>query len=201
MLKKAKSVPRGYRTVTPYLTVKDAASAIDYYKQAFKAKVLICLSEPSGKVGHAEIKIGDSRIMLADEYPEMGSRGPQSFGGSPVSILLYVEDCDEIFNRALAKGAKIVKPMSDQFYGDRAGTLEDPFGHIWTIATHQEDLTSEEIVQRAAVRSSSSAQPASKLTLSVQIAYCVAKRDLDGTINFVSLIVSRPTNLLPCGLA
>ena len=154
MLKKAKSVPRGYRTVTPYLIIKDAASAIDYYKQAFKAKVLMCLSEPSGKVGHAEIKIGDSRIMLADEYPEMGSRGPQSFGGSPVSILLYMDDCDEIFDRAIAKGAKIVKPMSDQFYGDRAGTLEDPFGHIWTIATHKEDLTSEEILQRAAARSS-----------------------------------------------
>jgi PhnB protein len=154
MLKKAKSVPRGYRTVTPYLIIKDAASAIDYYKQAFKAKVLLCLSEPSGKVGHAEIKIGDSRIMLADEYPEMGSRGPQSFGGSSVSILLYMDDCDEIFSRAIARGAKIVKPMSDQLYGDRAGTLEDPFGHIWTIATHKEDLTSEEILQRAGARSS-----------------------------------------------
>jgi len=153
MAKKAKAVPRGYRTVTPYLIIKDAASAIDYYKEAFKAKVLMCLSEPNGKVGHAEIKIGDSRIMLADEYPETGSRGPQSFGGSPVSILLYVEDCDEIFNRAIARGAKIIKPMSDQFYGDRAGTLEDPFGHTWTVATHKEDLTSEEILQRAAARS------------------------------------------------
>ena len=153
MAKKAKAVPRGYRTVTPYLIIKDAASAIDYYKQAFKAKVLMCLSEPNGKVGHDEIKIGDSRIMLADEYPETGSRGPQSFGGSPVSILLYVEDCDDIFNRAIARGGKIVKPMSDQFYGDRAGTLEDPFGHTWTIATHKEDLTSEEILQRAAGRS------------------------------------------------
>ena len=153
MAKKAKAVPRGYRTVTPYLIIKGAASAIDYYKQAFKAKVLMCLSEPNGKVGHAEIKIGDSRIMLADEYPETGSRGPQSFGGSPVSILLYVEDCDEIFNRAIATGAKIIKPMTDQFYGDRAGTLEDPFGHTWTIATHKEDLTSEEILRRAAARS------------------------------------------------
>ena len=98
MANKAKPTPRGYRTATPYLIIKDAASAIDFYKQAFQAKVLMCLSEPSGKVGHAEIKIGDSRIMLADEYPEMGSRGPQSFGGTPVSILLYVEDCDEIFN-------------------------------------------------------------------------------------------------------
>jgi len=121
---------------------------------SFKAKILMCLSEPSGKVGHAEIKIGDSRIMLADEYPEMGSRGPQSLGGSPVSILLYMDDCDEIFDRAIAKGAKVVKPLSDQFYGDRAGTLEDPFGHIWTIATHKEDLTSEEIFQRAAARPS-----------------------------------------------
>jgi PhnB protein len=153
MVRKAKPTPRGYRTVTPYLTIKDAASAIDFYKQAFQAKVLMCLSEPSGKVGHAEIKIGDSRIMLADEYPELGSRGPQSFGGSPVSILLYVEDCDDMFKRAIAKGARIVKPMSDQFYGDRAGTLEDPFGHVWTIATHVEDLTSEEILKRAATTS------------------------------------------------
>jgi PhnB protein len=153
MARKAKPTPRGYRTVTPYLTIKDAASAIDFYKQAFQAKVLMCLSEPSGKVGHAEIKIGDSRIMLADEYPELGSRGPQSFGGSPVSILLYVEDCDDMFERAIAKGARVVKAMSDQFYGDRAGTLEDPFGHVWTIATHVEDLTSEEILKRAAATS------------------------------------------------
>ena len=152
MLKKGKPVPRGYRTVTPYLIIKDAASAIDYYKRAFRAKVLMCLSEPSGKVGHAEIKIGDSRIMLADEYPEMGSRGPQSLGGSPVCILLYMDDCDEIFDRAIARGAKVIRPMSDQFYGDRAGTLEDPFGHVWTIATHKEDLSTEEIMQRAAVR-------------------------------------------------
>jgi PhnB protein len=145
MPKKAKPMPRGYGTVTPYLIIKDAASAIDFYKQAFLAKVLMCLSESNGKVGHAEIQIGDSRIMLADEYPEMGWRGPQSFGGSPVSILLYVEDCDDIFKRAIVKGARVVKPMSDQFYGDRAGTLEDPFGHVWTIATHREDLTSEEI--------------------------------------------------------
>src|SRR6266481_5027094 len=122
MAKKPKSAPRGYRTATPYLIIKDAASAIDFYKQAFKAKVMLCLSEPTGKIGHAEIKIGDSRIMLADEYPEMGFRGPQSFGGSPVSILLYVDNCDDMFNRAVAKGAKIAKPMSDQFYGDRAET-------------------------------------------------------------------------------
>jgi PhnB protein len=153
MAKKAKPAPRGYRTVTPYLIIKDAASAIDFYKQAFQAKVLMCLSEPSGKVGHAEIKIGDSRIMLADEYPELGSRGPQSFGGSPVSILLYVEDCDDMFERAIAKGARVVKAMRDQFYGDRAGTLEDPFGHVWTIATHVEDLTSEEILKRASAPS------------------------------------------------
>jgi PhnB protein len=107
MAKKVKSTLRGYRTVTPYLIIKDAASAIDFYKQAFQAKVLMSLSEPSGKVGHAEIKIGDSRIMLADEYPELGSRGPQSFGGSPVSILLYVEDCDDMYERAIAKGARV----------------------------------------------------------------------------------------------
>ena len=148
-----KSIPEGCHTVTPYLIVRGASRAIEFYKKAFGATELFRMDAPEGKLGHAEIRIGDSSIMLADEYPEMGSRGPQSFGGSPVSILLYMDDCDEIFSRAIARGAKIVKPMSDQFYGDRAGTLEDPFGHIWTIATHKEDLTSEEILQRAAARS------------------------------------------------
>jgi PhnB protein len=145
----AKPIPDGYYTATPYLIVQGAAKAIDFYKQAFGATELMRLADPSGKVGHAEIKIGNSPIMLADEFPEMGARGPQSFGGSPVSICLYVEDVDARFNRAIAAGAKAVRPVKDQFYGDRSGTLTDPFGHTWTIATHKEDLSPEEINRRA----------------------------------------------------
>ena len=153
IVRKPKSAPRGYRTATPYLIIKDAASAIEFYKQIFGAKVLLCLAEPNGKVGHAEIKIGDSRMMLADEYPQMGYRSPQSLGGSPVSILLYVDNCDATFERAIAKGAKVLNPMSDQLYGDRAGTLQDPFGHVWTIASHKQELTAEEILERASTPS------------------------------------------------
>ena len=153
MVRKPKATPRGYRTATPYLIIKDAASAIEFYKQIFGAKVLLCLAEPNGKVGHAEIRIGDSRMMLADEYPQTGYRSPQSLGGSPVSILLYVDNCDATFERAIAKGAKALNPMSDQLYGDRAGTLQDPFGHVWTIATHKRELTAEEILKRASTAS------------------------------------------------
>jgi PhnB protein len=149
MAKKPTSVPRGYRTATPHLIIKDAASAIDFYKQTFGAKVLLCLAETEGKIGHAEIQIGDSRIMLADEYPQIGYRSPQFLGGSPVSILLYVDDCDTIFERATAKGAKTLSPVTDQVYGDRAGTLEDPFGHIWTIATHKQGLASKQRLKPA----------------------------------------------------
>jgi PhnB protein len=150
MAGKVRPIPKGYYTVTPYLIVNGAANALNFYKRAFDAEELMRVADPSGKVGHAEIKIGNSPIMLADEFPEMGYRGPQSLGGSPVSILLYVEDVDAQFNRAVAAGAKVRKPVADQFYGDRSGTLEDPFGHIWTIATHKVDLTFEEIRKRAA---------------------------------------------------
>ena len=150
MAGKVRPIPRGYHTATPYLIVNGAANALNFYKRAFDAEELMRVADPSGKVGHAEIKIGNSPIMLADEFPEMGYRGPQSLGGSPVSILLYVEDVDAQFNRAVAAGAKVRKPVADQFYGDRSGTLEDPFGHIWTIATHKVDLTFEEIRKRAA---------------------------------------------------
>src|ERR1700758_4732742 len=143
-------IPEGYHTATPYLILKGAASAIEFYKKAFGAVELFRMSDPSGKVGHAEIKIGDSVIMLADEYPEMGYKSPQSLGGSPVSILLYFEDVDAVFKRALAAGAKETIPVKDQFYGDRNGTLHDPFGHVWTIATHREDLSPEEMQKRAA---------------------------------------------------
>ncbi|MBI2924227.1 MAG: VOC family protein [Verrucomicrobia bacterium] len=145
-----KPTPEGYHTATPYLIVSGAARAIDFYKQAFGATELMRLAAPDGKIGHAEIKIGDSPIMLADEHPEMGARSPQSIGGSPVFILLYFEDVDAVFNRAVAAGAKVLRPVQDQFYGDRSGTIADPFGHTWTIATHKEDLSEEEIQRRAA---------------------------------------------------
>ena len=145
-----KPVPEGYHTATPYLIIKDAARAIEYYKKVFGATELMRMPDPSGKIGHAEIKIGDSPIMLADEFPDMGYRGPQALGGSPVSILLYVSDVDAVFNKAVAAGAKVVKPLQDQFYGDRSGFIEDPFGHLWSIATHTEDVPPEEMERRAA---------------------------------------------------
>src|SRR5438445_6914766 len=145
-----KAIPDGYYTVTPYLIIKEAARAIGFYKKAFGATELMRFADPSGKVGHAEIKIGNSAIMLADEHPEMGYRGPESLGGTPVSILLYVADVDAMFSRAIAAGAKELRPVKDQFYGDRSGTLVDPFGHGWTIATHKEDVTLEEMNKRAA---------------------------------------------------
>jgi len=141
MSSKVKPIPDGYHTVTPYLIIKGAADAIDFYKRAFGATELFRMPQPDGRIGHAEIKIGDSPIMLADEHPEMGFRGPQTLGGSPVSILLYVEDVDAVFNQAITAGAKQDRPVEDKFYGDRGGSLTDPFGHIWHIATHQEDVS------------------------------------------------------------
>jgi PhnB protein len=143
-----KAIPDGYHTVTPYLIVKGAASAIEFYKKAFGATELMRFPMPDGKVGHAEIKIGNSPIMLADEFPEMGARGPQSLGGSPVGILLYVEDVDTRFSQAVAAGATVERPLKDQFYGDRSGTVVDPFGHKWTIATHKEDVSLDEMHKR-----------------------------------------------------
>ena len=144
----AKPVPSGYHTATPYLIIKEAARAIDFYKQAFGAEEIIRLADPTGRVEHAEIRIGTSPIMLADEFPEMGALSPSSLGGSPVSIHLYVEDVDALADRAVAAGAKMLRPVKDQFYGDRSGTFADPFGHIWTVATHKEDLSPEEIQRR-----------------------------------------------------
>ena len=145
-----KPIPDGYSTVTPYLVMNGAARAIEFYKKAFGATELLRFPMPGGKLGHAEIKIGNSPIMLADEMPEMGHRGPQALGGTPVSILLYVEDVDAMFNRAIAAGATVVKPVKDEFYGDRSGTLTDPFGHQWTVATHKEDVPLEEMHKRMA---------------------------------------------------
>jgi PhnB protein len=144
-----KPIPDGYHTATPYLTVNDAAAAIEFYKRAFGASELLRMEVPGGKVGHAEIKIGDSPIMLADEHPDMGCRGPQALGGTPVSILLYVEDVDAVASQAIEAGATLLRPVKDQFYGDRSGTFADPFGHVWTVATHKEDLSLEEINRRA----------------------------------------------------
>ena len=147
----AKPIPDGYHTVTPYLIVRGAAEAIDFYKAAFGATELFRMADPAtGKVGHAEIRIGDSHVMLADEHPEMGARSPQSFGGSPVSLMLYVEDVDATVGRAVEAGAKLTRPVADQFYGDRTGGVTDPFGHAWYVATHVEDVPYEELQKRAA---------------------------------------------------
>jgi PhnB protein len=145
---KVKAIPDGYHTVTPYLIVKDAARAIEFYKKAFGATELMRLEMPGGKVGHAEIKIGNSPIMLADEFPEMDIRSPHALGGTPVGILLYLEDVDARFSQAVAAGATVDRPVKDQFYGDRSGTVVDPFGHKWTIATHKEDIAPEEMNKR-----------------------------------------------------
>jgi PhnB protein len=150
MISKVKPIPEGYHTATPYLIVKDASRAIDFYKKAFGATELARMPGPGGKIGHAEIKIGNSPIMLADEVPGMGFRSPESLGGSPISILLYVEDVDAVFSEAVAAGAKVQRPVADQFYGDRTGGITDPFGHVWYIATHKEDLSPEEMKKRAA---------------------------------------------------
>ncbi len=144
-----KSIPDGYHSVTPYLIVSAGTAAIDFYKQAFGAVELMRIPAPEGKIGHAEIKIGDSPIMLADEFPEMGYKSPTTLGGSPVSIMIYVDDVDTVFSQAIAAGGKEQRPVKDQFYGDRSGTLEDPFGHVWHVATHKEDVTAEEMERRA----------------------------------------------------
>jgi PhnB protein len=147
---KTRPVPQGHHTATPYLVVNDAAEALDFYKRAFGAKETLRI-EHNGKVGHAQMKIGNSRIMVSDEHPETGVRGPQSFGGSPVRIFLYVTNVDAFVGKAVAIGAKLQQPVDDKFYGDRSGALEDPFGHIWHIATHKEDVAAGEIQQRAQV--------------------------------------------------
>lgn len=145
-----KPIPEGYHSVTPYLIIKGAAAALEFYKKAFGAVELMRLEAPGGKIGHAEIRIGDSPVMLADEFPEMGAISPQTLGGAGVSLMVYVEDVDARFRQAIQAGGTEVRPVQDQFYGDRSGTLKDPFGHQWTIGTHTEDLTPEEIGQRAA---------------------------------------------------
>lgn len=144
-----KSTPEGYHSVTPYLIIKGAAGAIEFYKRSFGAVELMRMPRPDGKIAHAELRIGDSPIMLADENLEMGYRSPHSLGGAGINLMLYVDQVDDSFRRALAGGAKELQPVKDQFYGDRSGTLQDPFGHTWTIATHVEDISPEEMRRRA----------------------------------------------------
>ena len=144
-----KPIPDGYPAITPYMCMQGASQAIDYYKSVFGAAERFRMPAPDGKIGHAEINIGGSVIMLADEFPKMQFRGPRAFGGSPVHLHLYVDNVDGIIERAVAAGAKILRPVKNQFYGDRSGTIEDPFGHVWHIATHVEDMTSEELCRRA----------------------------------------------------
>ncbi len=156
MTQTANAIPGSHRAATPYLCVRGAANAIEFYKKAFGATETMRLSQPDGRIGHAEMRIGDATFMLADEYPEMGVHSPQFFGGSPVMIHLYVQDVDALVSQAVAEGAKLLRPVADQFYGDRAGKLADPFGHVWFVATHKEDVSIEEIQRRAAAFSSGS---------------------------------------------
>src|SRR5262245_66110234 len=153
MTTKVKPIPDGYHAVTPYLYLKGATKALEFYQRAFGAQVRMKMDGPNGTIGHAEIQIGDSAIMLSDECPQIGARSPQSIGGSAVGIHLYVEDVDKVFNQAVAAGAKIMAPIENKFYGDRNGSLIDPFGHIWYVSTHKEDVSPEEIGKRAAAMS------------------------------------------------
>ncbi len=155
MKKQVKPIPQGYNAVTPYLSVKGAAGAIAFYKKAFAAKEVMRMAAPGGTIGHAEIQIDDSRIMLSDEYPDMNFRGPRSFGGTSVHIHLYVQDVDRVVKKAVAAGAKLLRPVTDQFYGDRSGSLEDPFGHVWHVATHKEDIPTKELKKRASAMAAS----------------------------------------------
>lgn len=143
-------IPEGFHTATCYLTVDGAAQAIEFYKAAFGATEMMRMPMPDGNLGHAEIRIGDSPIMLSDEFEAVGKRAPTTLGGATASITLYVENADEVFQRAVKAGAKEVRPVEDQFYGDRCGTLEDPFGHQWTISTHIEEVSEEEMQKRLA---------------------------------------------------
>ncbi len=145
--KKVKPIPEGYHTVTPYLIFKNTSDALDFYRTAFGAKELVRF-EDKGRIMHAEIQIGDSRIMMGDEAPHMGIRSAQTVGACPIGLMVYVENVDSFYNKAIQAGAKQTRPVQDQFYGDRSGTLEDPFGYTWTIGTHKEDVSMEEMRER-----------------------------------------------------
>ena len=148
MPSKVKPIPDGHHTVAPYLAIKNAVSALEFYKKAFGATETYKLIVPDGRLGHAEIRLGDSLIMLSDEFPEFGGKAPEALGGSTVSIHLYVEDVDAFVKREVDAGARVLKPVADQFYGDRSGQLQDPYGHLWWVATHKEDVAPEEMQKR-----------------------------------------------------
>jgi PhnB protein len=150
MSARVKSVPDGYHTITPYLIVNGAAAAIAFYTRAFGATEVMRMPAPDGRIGHAELQLGDCRVMLADEHPQMDCRGPQSIGGTPVFLHMYVDDVDAVVKQAVAAGARVVRPVQDQFYGDRMGTVADPYGHVWHVSTHKEDLSMDELRARAA---------------------------------------------------
>ena len=146
----AQSIPTDHPRLTPYLIVDDASAAIDFYRSVLGASERMRMAGPDGRVGHAELDVGDSMIMLADEYPEMGARGPRTVGGTPVTLHIYVEDVDEVFESALKAGARALRQLENKFYGDRSGQFEDPFGHHWNVASHVEDVPPEEMAKRAA---------------------------------------------------
>lgn len=153
MVGKVKPIPDGYHTLTAYISIRGAAQAIQFYKDAFGAEELFRMPMPDGKIGHAELQIGDSRLMLADEFPDMPdavTQSPSALGGSTFGFNVYVPDVDARFKRAVDAGAKVKRPVKDQFYGDRSGTVEDPFGHIWTLSTHVEEVSPEELARRMA---------------------------------------------------
>jgi PhnB protein len=144
-----KPIPEGYHTATPYLAVDDAAEAIEYYKKAFGAKERVRMEAPGGKIGHAELEIGDSLVMLADPFPQSSTRPPKELGGTSVSVFMYVEDVDAVVKQAVDAGATVTMDVADQFWGDRFGSVSDPFGHSWSIATHVEDVPPEEMAERS----------------------------------------------------
>lgn len=148
--KKVSALPQGYNNITPYLIISQAAKAMEFYKKVFGAKEVMRLTQPDGRIAHAELKIGDTKIMLTDECPELGGRSPQSYGGSPISIYLYVKDVDKTAAKAVSAGAKLMRAVENMFYGDRCGMLQDPFGHTWWIATHVENVTPAKVRKRAA---------------------------------------------------
>ena len=148
-MNETKKIPEGYHSITPVLIVKNGDAAIEFYKKGFAAEERRCMKSPDGRVAHAELKLGNSLFMLSDEYPEMKCHSPNSIGGSPVSMYVYVEDVDALFDKAVSAGAKVLDPVQDQFWGDRHGRLEDPFGHLWSVATHKKDLSEEEMKSAA----------------------------------------------------
>jgi PhnB protein len=153
------AIPAAYAGVTPYLIVRDASRMLEFYKQAFGATEVLRLPAPGGRIGHAEIKIGKGMVMLADESPEMGHKSPQTLGGTAVTMMFYVEDVDAQFAKAIAAGGTVKHPLKDQFYGDRSGTITDPSGHIWTIATHTEDVAADEMDRRMKAMMATGGQP------------------------------------------